>query len=102
MDPVTRDHVSRCAQCQMRIEELQATRRALRDIGAQEVFPEHNLAQRAVGRLRIRQTAIGNVNEIFAALRALVRGFAELFGGGPPPADAPEPAPRRDGGIPHG
>jgi hypothetical protein len=95
------DHVGSCNRCTERVAELRATRRLLQDVGAQQLHPQHDIAQRAVGRLRLRQMAIGNINEVFAAVRALFQGLAELFGGSPPP-DVAEPLPRRDEGAPHG
>ena len=62
--------------------ELLETQRLLRAVGASERATPRNLAYDALRRLRVRQKAIGNVNEIFAALSAVVRGFGVLFSSG--------------------
>ncbi len=98
LDTVTRDHIQSCTSCAQRVAELQTTRRLLQDVGTFNVPPPYDIARRAVERLRLRRTAVGNVNEVFAAMRALLRGIADLFGGQSPEA----PASRREERTPRG
>jgi len=95
-----RRHVDGCADCGGRVEELRQMRRLLHSQAAKQQHAQHDVARRAVSRLRLRQTAIGNMNEVFASLRALVRGIADLFGGGPPVGPGPSTLP--DEGHRHG
>ncbi len=90
-----REHLGACSRCARRVEELQATRRLLQEAATRRIPPPRDIAERAVGRLRLRQSAIGGMNEVVAAIRALIEGFALFFGGGPP-ATSPGSPPRHD------
>ena len=59
--------------------ELFKTQRLLRAVGATERPSQRNLAHDALYRLSVREKAIGNVNEILAALGAVVRGITDFF-----------------------
>ena len=74
-----RAHVASCSACAARIAVLRETRSLLQKAAALEQSPRRDLAQTAVARLRGRRTAIGSVNEVFEAFKALIRGFADLL-----------------------
>jgi len=77
-----RDHVASCPRCTNRIGELRETRNLVADILGQYERAPDDVAERAVERMRRRHRSTGRANEVFAALRALIWGFADLFGGG--------------------
>lgn len=77
----TRRHVAQCLACTERIGELQRTRRLLQATGVHEVPPQHDLARDAMTRLRLRDVAIGNVNELMHVLRTLVGALTKLLSG---------------------
>lgn len=60
-------------------DALRATRRILREASGDEVRPPRDLAGEAMRRLRARDGAISNVNELLHAVRSLIRGIATLF-----------------------
>jgi len=76
-------HVRRCALCQRRVEELRALRGLLQASAGREVAPGQDLAGKALARLRWRQGAAGDLNELFAGLATLLRGLATLLPGSP-------------------
>lgn len=57
------------------------TQTALRQAAPIELSPPRDLAGPAVRRLRGRQSSIDSVNEVFASLRALLRGLTDVLGG---------------------
>jgi len=75
----TSAHVRQCALCQQRVEELRALRRLLQASAAREVDPGKDLAGKALARLRWRQGAAGELNELFAGLATLLRGLTTLL-----------------------
>ena len=96
-DAKVRQHVERCDLCRGRVEELAALRRLLHDAGAREAAPPGDLTGLVIGRLRMRHSAIGSMNEVLAAVRALLAGISSLLGGKPAPDDA-----GRSESLPHG
>ena len=97
-DTEIRNHIARCAQCSARADELRSLRALLQNVGRRELLPPNDLTPRVLARLQSRQAAIGSLNEIFAAIRALLQGFSSLIGGGPPS----DSSGRSDSGVPHG
>ena len=97
-DLVIRNHLASCAQCSARVEQLCSLRDVLQHVGRRELMPPTDLTPRILGKLRMRQAAIGSVNEIFAAVRALLQGFSSLIGGGPPSPSSGH----SDREVPHG
>ncbi|MBC5822916.1 MAG: hypothetical protein GIX01_13205 [Candidatus Eremiobacteraeota bacterium] len=77
-----RDHAADCADCTRRVHGLRETRDLIANILGQYEPAPGDIAGRAAERMRRRQRAIGSTNEVIAALRALIWGFAELWGGG--------------------
>jgi hypothetical protein len=102
-DPATvedwvRTHAAGCLHCSDRVERLRNLRGILQDVGTRELVPPNDLTPLVLGKLRMRQAAIGSMNEILAALRALLEGFSSLIGGAPPSS----PSGHSDKGVPHG
>jgi hypothetical protein len=83
-------HVAGCDQCRVRLAELRTLRHLLNKVGAYAIPLSADLTRRVISRLRTRQAAIGSVNEVFAAVRALIHGFSFLFGAGGPPTNGSE------------
>lgn len=96
-----RGHVACCMSCTQRVHRVRETRRLLRGIAEQQLHPQHDIAQRAVRRLQLRHKAIGNVNEVLAAVRTLIRSLAGFLGG-ESPLDPPATLTRHDGDASHG
>ncbi|MDQ2865127.1 MAG: hypothetical protein M3R51_02765 [Candidatus Eremiobacteraeota bacterium] len=97
--PDVERHGENCASCRARIAELDEITRLLANLAARQQPARRDLTQRALARLRIRRTSIENMNEIFAALQAVVKGLAGLFGGGSP---TPNEAGPNDESVLHG
>jgi hypothetical protein len=84
-----RHHVAGCPLCGERLAQLRTVRQLLQAVALHEIAPQHNVAQAALTRLHLRRAAIGNLNELLAALRTLLQGLSVLLGG---------PAPRHGAG----
>ncbi len=93
-------HVAACTECAARVSELRANRALLASIAGRRLVPQHDVARGAMLRLRARHGVIGNMNEVLAAFRAIVRGMTELLGGAAA-GHPPDPSPQ-DEGQPHG
>jgi hypothetical protein len=76
-----RHHVEGCPLCSDRLAQLRTVRHLLQAAALQEIAPQHNVAQAALTRLQLRRAAIGNLNELIAALRTLLQGLSALLGG---------------------
>ncbi len=98
-----REHIAGCPSCAKRVENFRKTRRLLQDAAGRNQRSPSDLAERALSRLRLRHTAIENVNELFASIFLLFVGFTELLTSKPrPPVTAPAPTPAKDKDVPRG
>jgi len=93
--PDLRAHVAACVTCMTRVAEVRETRRMLRAIAVNEQHPRHDVATQAMTRIRLRATAVTNINEVFAGLCALIRGLKDVLSGPSPRSDV---TPTRAGG----
>jgi hypothetical protein len=93
--PDLRAHVAACATCMMGVAELRETRRILLAIAVNQQHPRHDVASHAMTRIRLRATAVSNINEVFAGLCALVRGLKVVLSGPSPRSNV---TPTRAGG----
>lgn len=97
-----REHLATCGTCAKRVENLRTTRTLLQDAARRNRRSPSDLTERALSRLRLRHTAIENVNELLASIYLLFVGFTELLTGKPSPAATPAAAPATDKDLPRG
>ena len=71
-------HVAACVSCTARLDGLRALRDALHAVAAQEEVPPQDLVPRVLARLQARHTTLDGLNEVVAALAALLRGLLGL------------------------
>ena len=96
-------HVADCPVCARRLEELFETRSILQGAANRTQRSPQDLAQRAISQLRLRHTSVDDLNELFASLRTLFVGLADIFIRARPPSATPPVAPAiPDEGVPHG
>ena len=86
---VVRRHVAGCSICARRVEELFETRSVLQAAAGRNQRSPQDLTHRALSQLRLRHTSIDDLNELFASLRALFVGFADIFIRVRPPSVTP-------------
>ncbi len=71
-------HVAMCASCTTRLDALRALRDVLHAVAAQEEVPPQDLVPQVLARLHARHTTLDGINEVVAALAALLRGLRGL------------------------
>ncbi len=88
-----RAHLETCETCRARVGRIEAMHRVLEEQSRVAYRPGRDLVPGAVKRLRVRNHAIVNTNELLNLFVAFVRGFGSLFA-----VEEPSRDPRRANG----
>lgn len=111
-EPALQAHLASCADCARRVAALRQLRQLVQGAALHEEMPRRDLAGGALARLRVRQRAGSQLNEVLAGLAAFLAGLAALFAPpdqppSQPPATTPNTSdlqaqpPRTEGEDPH-
>ncbi|HWE61351.1 MAG TPA: hypothetical protein VHB98_06545 [Chloroflexota bacterium] len=95
-DEAVRAHLAHCLTCARQVDELRRLRLLLHAMATDVEEPQRDVVGRTLARLRARQTALEQANELVATIASLLRALVSLLPGATHDGASP-PSPRQDG-----